>query len=546
MFRLLFRKNLTEIFRSYFFDAKKNKMRSRKQIILYFLGFFILIAGILGFMFTSIAYSLCPTLISVGCSELYFLIMSGIAILLGAFGSIFNTYSTLYLSRDNDLLLSLPIPARDIILSRLSVVYLLGSLYSLAALIPTIIVYWCIAGISVSRIFGALALILIITSLVLILSCLLGWCVAKLSQKLKGKSFITVLASLVFIVVYYVFFYRAEDFINDILEHALLYGERLDSSAHFLILFGRIGTGDFLSTLLFLILTSAALFLTWLLLKNTFLGIITGKTRKKRSSGSAFSDSATVRTVTRTPFSALVRKEFKKFTSSSTYMLNCGLGILLIPALGILLLVKAPDLLSAISAIDPSGASSFLASISDTAIIIVCVAVIACSATIDVAAPSISLEGHNLWIPQSLPIPTHHILLAKATPQFLLTLIPTLFTSTCILIILRPSILISILYLLFIIIYSAFSALFSVYIGLHFPVMTWTSETTPIKQGAAALIAIFGTFLIAAIFATPFFLLDIPPILYLTLWILIFICLDYLFYRWLQGKGSQLFRSLQS
>ena len=38
---------------------------------------------------------------------------------MGAFGSVFNTYSSLYLAKDNDLLLSLPIPLRVIISSRL-------------------------------------------------------------------------------------------------------------------------------------------------------------------------------------------------------------------------------------------------------------------------------------------------------------------------------------------------------------------------------------------------------------------------------------------
>ena len=46
---------------------------------------------------------------------LYFTLMGLVAIFLGAFGSVFNTYSSLYLAKDNDLLLSLPIPLRVII-----------------------------------------------------------------------------------------------------------------------------------------------------------------------------------------------------------------------------------------------------------------------------------------------------------------------------------------------------------------------------------------------------------------------------------------------
>ena len=73
---------------------------------------------------------------------LYFTIMAMVAIVLGAFGSVFNTYSSLYLAKDNDLLLSMPIPVRTILLSRLLSVYLMGLLYSGVVLLPAMIVYW--------------------------------------------------------------------------------------------------------------------------------------------------------------------------------------------------------------------------------------------------------------------------------------------------------------------------------------------------------------------------------------------------------------------
>ena len=39
-------------------------------------------------------------------------------------------------------------------------------------------------------------------------------------------------------------------------------------------------------------------------------------------------------------FGALLGREFGRFVSSPNYMLNCGLAILLIPAVGLLLLFK--------------------------------------------------------------------------------------------------------------------------------------------------------------------------------------------------------------
>lgn len=48
------------------------------------------------------------------------------------------------------------------------------------------------------------------------------------------------------------------------------------------------------------------------------------------------------------PDKALLGKEFRRFLSSPNYMLNCGLGIILLPALGIVLLVKRAALLTAL------------------------------------------------------------------------------------------------------------------------------------------------------------------------------------------------------
>ena len=119
MLGILIKKQLLEVFRSYFYDAKKNRMRSRWAIAGWFLFFFAVMVVFLGGMFTVLAMSFCGAMTPLGLGWLYFVLMVGIAIALGAFGSVFNTYAGLYLGKDNDLLLSLPIPVRTIIAARL-------------------------------------------------------------------------------------------------------------------------------------------------------------------------------------------------------------------------------------------------------------------------------------------------------------------------------------------------------------------------------------------------------------------------------------------
>lgn len=141
MLKTLVKKQLMEIFRSYFYNAKTNKKRSTAGIIAYILLFAALMIG-LGGMFTGLSVSLCVPLTQAGMGWLYFALMSLLAIFLGAFGSVFNTYSGLYFAKDNDLLLSLPILVRTLMASRLLTVYLMGLMYSAVVILPAVVVYW--------------------------------------------------------------------------------------------------------------------------------------------------------------------------------------------------------------------------------------------------------------------------------------------------------------------------------------------------------------------------------------------------------------------
>ena len=105
-----FRTDCIEIFQVYFYDAKKNKARSKTSTAMYFALFFLLVFGLLGGIFTFLAAKLCMPLIHAGMDWMYFALMGLIAVLLGAFGSVFNTYAGLYLPKGNELLLSMPIP----------------------------------------------------------------------------------------------------------------------------------------------------------------------------------------------------------------------------------------------------------------------------------------------------------------------------------------------------------------------------------------------------------------------------------------------------
>ena len=478
MLKTLLKKQMAEIFRNYFYDPKKNKMRSKGATAMYIALYVLLMAGVLGGMFALLAVGICAPMAAAGVGWLYYLVMGLIAVLLGAFGSVFSTYSSLYLSKDNDLLLSMPIPVRYVMASRLLGVYLLGLMYSGVATVPAVIVYWIVAPVTAGTVVGGVLTVLLVSVIVMVLSCLLGWVVARISLKLKNKSFITVVISLAFFAIYYFFCFRAQTIISDFVANAVTYGEKIKGAAYPIYLFGCVALGNGKAMAVVTAVVLAFFGVMWLLLGRSFLKIATssGKTERRMY--------RETRTQRKSIGAALLGKEFARFLSSPNYMLNCGLGVLLLPISGIVLLIKGRDLMPMLAMAFDNQAGS--------AAVLLCTAVCVVASMNDMAAPSISLEGKNLWLLQSLPLKPWQALRAKLSVQLLLTSIPALFASACAAIAGGLSAVETLLTLLVPQAVILMMALLNLTVGLKMPNLTWTSEIVPIKQSASVMIGLLG------------------------------------------------------
>ena len=533
MLKLLLKKQLTEIFRNYFYDPKKNRARSKAGIIGYILLFVTIMAGILGGMFTALSLTLCAPLSVAGMDWLYFSLMGLLAILLGTFGSVFNTFSCLYLSKDNDLMVSLPIPVNVLMSSRLLTVYLMGVMYSIVVILPAVIVYWIVASVSAGAIFGCLLLMLLISVFILTLSCALGWVVAKISLKLKNKSFITVIVSLAFFGGYYFFYFKAQQLIQDLLANAAGYAAKIKGAVYPLYLFGRVGTGDGVAMLMVSAVVFALFAIVWVLISRSFLKIATssGKTEKRVYKEKAMKP--------KTIPGALLEKEFRRFLSSPVYMLNCGLGILLLPISGAALLWKGGTIISMLNEVFGARASCTP--------LILCALICVLASMNDMAVPSISLEGKMLWLVQSLPVTPWQVLRAKLGVQLLLTGVPVLLCFVCLPFIYPYSPLEMLLTAFVLLAYVLFSALFDLFLGLMTTNLTWTNEMTPIKQNAGVVFAMLSGFAYTILLCVGFMLLDgwkLGFTGYMALFGGVTLALCAALYFWLKKKGCKLFAAL--
>ena len=531
MLKLLVKKQLFEIFRSYFYDAKKNKARTRGATIGYIVMFVLLMAGLLGTMFGVLSNTMCGPLAEMGMDWLYFVIMGMMAVFLGAFGSVFNTYSGLYLAKDNDLLLSMPIPVRVIMTSRLLSVYLMGLMYSAIVILPAIIVYWCTVPITAGRILGGVVLLVDISLFVLTLSCALGWVVAKISLKLKRKSFITVIVSLVFFGLYYFVCFRSQAMITDLLLNAEDVGNRI-KGIYPLYLFGRVGCGDGVAMLIVSAVVIALLALVWYLIARSFLHIATasGNTAK-----TVYHEKA-VKPVSAD--AALLRKELGRFTASPLYMLNCGLGTVFLVVLAVLALIKGREVFLMMNALF-AGGEGFV-----TVLAALCLCLLAGSN--DISTPSVSLEGKSLWIAQSLPIDPWQALRAKLRMHLLITELPLVVCAVCVAAVSGAALPEIVMMLVTPMVYVVLSAAFGLFMGLKRPNLNWTSEVAPIKQGLAVFLSMFVGWLVAVALGFLYYALmaRVGAVAFLLTVTALFAVLALVLVRWLKTSGAKIYQHL--
>lgn len=541
MFKALLRKQLSEVGTFLVQDMKSGKRREKRNQIGYFLILLLLGCMMLA-IFRTAANFLCEPLVMLQLDWFYFAIMGLLAIILGVFASVFNTFSTLYLAKDNELLLAMPIPSWMILVARMLGVYVMGLVYESLVMLPTIYVYQQYVGFHLSSLIFSLLLTIAISIFILVLSCVLGWGVANISVRLKNKSFITVIASLVFIVAYYYAYSKITGFLQDIIKYGETYAKKFKEALVLFYHMGKAGQGEAVSFFLFAGVSVALLAICFLVLSKSFLKLATTNKGEKKKVIKEISKQ-TIKS--KSMNLALFQKERMRFTSSANYMLNCGLGVvmyILLAGCGLCLifhlnlfhLIELKD--SILSVFD--GNSEMIA-------LILC-GVICMTATMnDITAPSVSLEGKNLWILQTLPVKPIQIFGAKIKLQLIVSGVPAVITTILLLAGLEVNGISIALLPVIVFLFVGFLAQLGLILNLKMVNFNWTNEIAPIKQSASVTIALFGAWGIVIGGAVLYYFVSdyLSPVNYLLILTACFVLLNIVMYEWLKRGGVKVFES---
>jgi ABC-2 type transport system permease protein len=156
------------------------------------------------------------------------------------------------------------------------------------------------------------------------------------------------------------------------------------------------------------------------------------------------------------------------------------------------------------------------------------------------------LEGKNLWIPQSLPVETKMVLRAKMSMQLILGGIPMFLICLCAAIVVPGSVGLKVLVFLMPMVFTLFLAVYGMFVGIKMPLLNWTNETAPIKQGGAVTIVLLSSWAICAAVGVVygFFGYKIEAVPYLGICTALFAALAIVLLRWQDTRGAREFRNL--
>lgn len=535
MIRVLLKKEIKELLSFYMYDRKKKQRRSKSALI----GYLCLYA----FVFISVAFSFfgMATLFAESIAKLdnggwiYFGIMSLMAILIGTVIDAFSAYSVLYKPKDQDILLSLPIKPGDLLLSKMISLYLLGFIYSACVYVPMCLAYDVMVEFNVVMFITQFINLFTVSLLVVVLSCLLGYVVALFSKIFKGNNFVSVFVSLVFFGIYYYVMMRMNTLLQEVVAYSLEIAGVIKSFLFPVYHLGLSLCGNIASTVVFVVFVAVVFFVCYLLLSHSFIRIMTSSegARKLKFKRKYIRSSSVDK--------ALLRKEFKRFTSSTIYMLNCGIGVFIMLGLVVLSIINKAKIDEFILYMSNYGLdmSKYIP------LAVLLMGVFICS-TNAVSAPSVSLEGNSIWIVQSLPLQAYDVLKAKRNLHMIINIVPSVLSIVILGIVYRIDIVSVVLLVISVVLYIIFHALFGLYLNLKRPVLDWMNEQVPVKQSMAVMIALFGGYLIAACFYGIFSLFGeyVSIYVYLVVIIIIELVSVICFEKWMRTKGSRIFADL--
>lgn len=437
------------------------------------------------------SYMLLQVLVPAHMEVLVFVFMGIVALVGGLLFTTFAVRGIIFGGRDNDLLLSMPVTETQLMLSRVSAVYLENLLFAFFVLLPAGVACALMSQSGHSPLFwlrlllAALLLPLLDTTLSVLLGALIAFLSVRVSRGALGQNIIMGL----FLAGVFWFSFHLNGMLEELAANAAGVRDSMSWAAPLLWMADGI-LGSWSKLLGFAVCCIVPFALMVLALGKVYRKAVTVfAARAARSDYKLSTQTAAGQK------KALLAKEAKRFFGTPTYFWNAGIGLIMLLAAGVAALVMQNDL------------RTLLGLMEDFPVLPMAALVIGfCLSTCVIAAPSVSLEGKYLWILREAPLKESTLLWVKVGFQLLLSVPCTLIAGLCLTVALGLSLWQGGVLIVFSLLFALFQAAFGMLMGLTFPKLDAVNETLVVKQSMATLLGMFGPMAVLGVCAALYWL----------------------------------------
>ncbi len=473
-----------------FAHTRDKKEKSRKRLLL---AVWVTMLAVAVLYVAGIALGLC----SLGLGELLPTYLVAAASAMSGIFALFQAGQVLFGRRGYDILASLPLKPRNIVISRFLAMYAEMLLPAVAVLLPGVAVYGALCRPGAGFYLAALTGAVFVPAIPLVLASILGTAVMAVSSRMKHRSLVQSLL-LVAVVL--------SSFRLSGLEDSTLSPEVLAQAARSagraigrvyppaVWLGSALTDGNLWGLALFAAVSVIVAVLAMALVARYFHAItgrlLSSTARHNYQLGAMGS---------RGMRKALYLREVRRYFSSSVYVSNTIIGPILGAIMAVALWASGVEAIQAV--LPPEVVVAVLAPFAISAVFCL----------MNTTSCSISMEGRQVWIAKSLPIPMKALLDSKLLLNLSLALPCYLVAVAAMAMALKPDA----LGLLWLILIPGLLILFSQVLGitvdLRFHRFDWERETEVVKQGLSAMLGGFAGMVLATALAGA--MLAVPPAL---------------------------------
>lgn len=419
------------------------------------------------------------------------------SVLFVLFTSIYKAQGVLFGSKDFENLMSLPIKPSVVLTSKMLELLLLNYLFTALVLIPTSIVYFRNASVSPLFFLFMLISILFVPLLPVVVASICAFGLSYISSKTKHKNIILTVLSIIFLVGFMAASFKMNDIMNYVIANSSSIASAMTKVFPPAYYYADALANLSVSSLGMLIIWSVVPFIIFVaIFARSFksINLRLGETFKK-------SNYKMTSLKTSSPTVALFKKELRRYLSSSIYVMNTSVGMLLVLMAAVAAaFVGAEGFIKIMMQSGDADITMAINAMKDMLqfmpLMLICFGVgISCT-----TGSSISLEGKNLWILKSSPVKAFDIFKGKIAVNLALT-IPSIILCTILFWIGFDLTFVNTMWTLLIpTLLAVLVAVSGVIINLYFPKMEWKNETQVVKQSLSSMVSMFmGVILVAIV-----------------------------------------------